>query len=201
VKRALALPFAVALVLGQREAQAQVRWDAELQEGAEKRILTSKPSGGSDSRFSPSLEASGHVALIPLVRVGLYARYEASSIARQDTRQMLSGGLDVRVLFPWPQGDTRLYARIGLGKMGTYAPSHPAPDRPDSVMLAGAWGHFTEVPLAIGLVYRVSSPVWLTAEAGARVGFAFAGNAYGVAGESGDDTVALFLSAGLMWGR
>ena len=130
----------------------------------------------------------------------------------QDTRDVFSAGLDVRVLSPWPRGDLRGYARAGVGEVGTYASAHVSTgDRGFTGFrfVPGADGSFTEAPVAIGVLYRVAPPVWFAAEVGARVGFAFAGGAYsptssshgGTCPTSGDDTLAVFADLGVMWGR
>ena len=162
--------------------------------------------------FGPAVEAAAHVVLVPLVRVGLYLQYDASPISGQDTRDVFSAGLDVRVLSPWPRGDLRGYARAGVGEVGTYASAHVSTgDRGFTGFrfVPGADGSFTEAPVAIGVLYRVAPPVWFAAEVGARVGFAFAGGAYsptssshgGTCPTSGDDTLAVFADLGVMWGR
>jgi hypothetical protein len=165
-----------------RNASAQLRWDVEAQGGLQRHALTSKPPGTSDADVGPLVEASGHVALIPLLRVGLYGAYQSGRVPSQATTQLFSSGLDLRLLFPWPRGDYRVYARAAIGEGVMYAPAHPP--------VAAASGSFTEVPVALGFAYRVHAPLWLTAETGARFGFA-----------SRDDNVAGYLDFGLMWGR
>ncbi len=147
-----------------------------------------------------------------LVRVGLYVHYDSSPVSNQNTRDMFSGGLDLRVLSPWPRGDLRGYARVGIGEVGTYASAHGLTgDRAFAGFrfVDGAHGSFTEVPIAIGALYRVTPPIRITAEAGARFGFAFTGNAYarppgdqaGAGVTSGSDALAVFVDLGVMWGR
>lgn len=198
--------LALVAVLGlvPHAAEAQVRWDAELTEGVERRVLTSKPPGAGDASGGPLLEASAHVALIPLVRVGLYAHYDASPVVAQDTRDIYSGGLDLRLVFPWLRRDVRAYMRVGIGEAMTYAPAHAfvaEGSRPTSLFLAASHGAFTEVPVALGVLYRVQPRLAFMAEAGTRVGLAFAGSAYRSGSASGDDALAVFVDVGVMWGR
>ncbi len=183
-----------------RDARAQVRWDAELEEGIERRALTSRPAGLGDAGFGPTFDLSGHLALVPLVRIGAYAHYDASPVSGQDTRDLFSGGLDVRLGFPWLRRSVRAYVRAGIGEVGTSAPGHGVASMSGSTFVPSAGGNFTEVPLALGLVYRAEPHLWVTTELGARLGFAFGGSAYGAA-SSGDDAVAVALDLGVAWGR
>jgi hypothetical protein len=192
-RAALAL---VGAVLGQsRDAAAQVRWDAELEEGVERRVLAARPAGLGDAGFGPTLDAAAHVALLPLVRVGLYAHWDTSPISGQDTRDLYAGGLDVRVGFPWLRREVRAYLRAGLGEAGVVAAA-----RGGSSFVASSGGDFTEVPLAVGFLYRAEPHLSVTVELGARLGFAFGGTAYG-ATSSGEDVVAAALDLGVAWGR
>jgi len=207
VRRALApLSLATALASGEHEALAQVRWDAEVQAGVERRVLTSRPPGVVDAGPGPLLAASTHVALIPLLRVGLYLAYDASPVAALDARELVSGGVDVRLLSPWPRGSRRVYVRVGLGQVGMFSSAHGLLDgraAGGSALVPAARGTFTEVPLAVGVLCRVTAPIWITAEAGARVGFGFGGGAYSPGGSvtNGDDSAAMFVDLGVMWGR
>ena len=173
-------------------AEAAVRWDTEIAEGADVRVLTSRPPGESASTAGPALDLSAHLALIPLVRIGVYAHHDAST----EARSLSSTGFDLRVLLPWVSRRVRGYVHAGIGEVLAVAPAHA---------LAGAFipsgsGSFTEVPLAVGVTYRVDPRLWLSVEAGARMGFAFGGGTYG-AGSAGDDVVAVFVETGVVWGR
>ena len=207
-----ALGVAAAVGAHGNVATAQVRWDADLAEGAERRVLTSRPAGGADAGFGPAMEASTHLVLVPLVRVGVYVQCDSSPVSAQESRELFSGGVDLRIVSPWPRGDLRGYARVGVGEVGTFASAHGLTDTGASAggrFVAGANGRFTEVPIAFGLLSRVATPLWVTAEVGARLGFAFAGPAYlpatghdgGGSVTSGNDTFAVFADVGVMWGR
>jgi hypothetical protein len=170
-----------------------VRWDAEIAEGADVRVLTSRPAGEAASGAGPSLDLSAHVALVPLVRIGVYAHHDAST----EGQSLSSAGLDVRVLFPWLSGGLRGYVHAGVGEALAVAPAHALVG---GAFVSAASGSLTEVPFAVGLTYRVDPGLWLSLEAGARLGFAFGGAAYG-SGSAGDDALAVFLDAGVVWGR
>jgi hypothetical protein len=186
----------VSLLLYAEAARADVRWDLGLEEGAQRRVLASKPAGGEDPEVGTTLDVVAHVSLVPLVRLGLYAHYDVSPAADGAGRDVLSGGIDARVLSPWPQGPLRVYARIGIGEAGTTVLSHEAPRG----FVGAASGVFTEVPLALGLQYRLDRRLALNAELGTRLGLGFAGTAYGPS-SSGDDVVSVFLAGGVSWGR
>jgi hypothetical protein len=211
-RRAAGLALALALLARVDLAAAQVRWDAEIQEGAQQRIQTSTTPGGGPIGVGPMLEASGHVALAPLVRVGLYVQYESSPVSGQGARDLVSGGLDVRLFSPWPRGRVRTYARVGIGESGTFSSAYSmnaGAVGSRATFVGGASGAFTEVPVALGVMYRLTPPVWITAEAGLRAGFGFTGGAYDatavehatVRPAGGDDSMAVLFGVGVMWGR
>jgi len=200
VRRAVALAV-VGFAFAGRDAAAQVRWDVGAGAGVAGRFVSLRPPGEGEPSAGPSFEAVGHVVIFPLVRVGAYVHVDESPLATTDanvTRDVVAGGLDLRLVSPWPQGKTRVYLRAGIGEADVVAPSHLTLDR---VSIPSASGHFTEVPLALGIAYRPHPPFWLTAEAGARVGFAFGGGSYAAATSLGDDVVAVYLHVGVMWGR
>jgi hypothetical protein len=194
-KRGAAL-VAASLLLPAGAARADVRWDVGLEEGAQRRVLSSKPAGGDDPEVGTTVDVFAHVSLVPLVRLGLYGHADVSP-SRDGGRDVFSGGIDARVLSPWPRGPVRLYARLGVGEAGTTVLSHEGPERG---FVAGASGVFTEVPIALGLQYRVDRRLAMSVELGTRLGLGFAGTAYG-SSSSGDDIVAVFLAGGVSWGR
>jgi hypothetical protein len=191
----------VGLLLASPRAQAQVRWDVGVSGGAAARFLSSRPAGEGEASAGPSFEAEGHIVVFPLVRVGAYLHFDESPIAGNGfdvTRDVVAGGLDLRVGSPWPHGNARVYLRAGIGEAGVGVPSRTAFG---GERVPGSGGRFTEVPVALGVAYRPYSPFWLTAEAGARVGFAFGGAAYGAGGSVGEDAAAVYGCVGVMWGR
>ncbi|MGH7297536.1 MAG: hypothetical protein ACRELB_21545, partial [Polyangiaceae bacterium] len=56
-----------------RSAAAQVRWDAWLQAGAAQRLTSGAPAGAPSPGLGPRLELQAHLALLPMIRVGMYA--------------------------------------------------------------------------------------------------------------------------------
>jgi len=186
------------VVFGARDAAAQVRWDVGVAGGAAARFLSARPAGEGEASAGPAFEAEGHVVVLPLVRVGGYLHFDESAVAGAGydvTRDVFAGGLDLRLVSPWPRHDVRVYLRAGIGEAGVRTPAHGSADASSTTA-----GYFTEVPLALGIAWRPDPPFWLTAEAGARVGFAFGGATYGAA-SVGEDVVAMYGTLGVMWGR
>jgi hypothetical protein len=192
VRRA-ALAIGVVIAFSASEARAQARWDVGVEGGVERRVLASKPGGGADAGFGPVVEMAGHVALLPLLRLGAYAQYDTSPVSGDGIREIVSGGLDARIVLPWVRGTWRNYLRVGIGEAAAF-------DRPHG---GSQHGHFTEVPVALGVAYRVVPWVWVTSELGARMGFAFGGAEYLPRSDltAGDDTLAVYLTLGASVGR
>jgi hypothetical protein len=187
--RRIALGLAVvACALVTSSAQAQVHWDAEVLAGAQKRFLSQRI--GDDAGFGPAVALQGHVALFPLLRVGAYARGELSPQGRDAVaRRMLGGGAQVKITPPWPRGNFRMWATFGVGYVGVYAPSYhvtyapvidPNISRPD--MIDGSGGGFLEIPIAIGVSYKLRKPWILLFQLDTRFGAGFSGSLYGGGG-------------------
>ncbi len=222
VRVGLALGVGLAVVPGGR-ARAQVRSDAAVDVGVVKRFVSG--AGARDAGVGPTLGLNGHVALFPMVRVGAYASAEISPgelPVQASARRIYAAGLRVKLSPPWPREDVRAWLFTGLGFAGVYAPSYRgavtssdgAPIAADA-LVAGAGGHFFEVPIGVGASYRLRKPWVLTAELAARVGFAFSGAIYTggrgaidassslpvVLGAPGHDAFALGLTLGIGFDR
>jgi hypothetical protein len=175
-------------------ASAQVHWDAGAEAGVTKRF-TAGGEGAPAPGLGPSLELTGHVALLPMVRLGVYLGSDLSPAAPDGLRSFWDGGLHLRLsppLVPWPW---RTWLATGFGyafadNLGSHAP-----------------GGMLEVPVGLGVGRKVSRHAMLFVELGGRVGFGFYGRMYDraateTAGETpgayvGKDTFALSLSVGL----
>ena len=206
-----------------RVAAAQVHWDAALQAGVEKRFLTGRAPGADNAGFGPFAQLSGHIALLPLVRVGGYIGHDISPLGGDAAaRDLTWGGLHIKAMSPWPRGNLRAWLFFGFGYTGMYARSYhttlgvPGPAgtiTSQDVLVHGSGGGFFEVPFGIGVSYKVRKPWELFLELGARVGFASHGSAYdrgprysvtgGAAGDgilpsAGTDRFGLGLSLGIL---
>jgi len=193
-----------------RTASAQLHWDLGAQVGVSKRFLGASPNDGTpldtNAGFGPTAQVLGHVALMPLVRVGGYLGYEISPLTGDPAaRDMFGGGLRVKVMSPWPRGDVRFWLFVGFGYQAVHARGYrmnvvaqaPPPANPNTtfsydVLVEGSGGHFWELPFGIGVSYKLRKPYQLFAELGAKVGFSGQGTTY----EAGPRASATNLPAG-----
>jgi hypothetical protein len=227
LRRGLLVRFAcgLAIFLASAPARAQLHWDASAQAGVEKRFLAHLPSGGHDPGFGPTAQLTGHVALLPLVRVGGWIAHDISPMHDPiAARDVTSGGLRVKLMSPFPRGDLRAWLFAGFGYAGVYARSYHATiaqkdpvtgaPLPVDALVQGAGGSFFEVPLGIGASYKLRKPWELAAELGLHLGFGHGGSVYEApgpqlsypgttrpddnAGPAGIDRVAIGLTVGVM---
>jgi hypothetical protein len=175
-----------AVLLSSSFARAQVNSDAGLSAGVMKRFTTSTPGGVAQPGFGPVVDLRGHLAVLPMLRVGLYAAYDWSPVAGEAARSFVTGGLHVKLtppLLPTPW-KTYLFTGFGAGYVD-----------------GAATGGLLEVPLGLGLARKLGSGLaWeLFAELGGRFGVATFGPVYEAthAGFAGADSFALSLSVGV----
>jgi hypothetical protein len=200
-----------------RPALAQVHADIDLEAGAALHVLSSRPpsSAPQNAEVGPTLGLSGHLAILPLLRAGVYVLHDFSPVSGADLREFTSAGLSVRVFSPWPHNDFRVWLGVGLGYAASEAPGYAAPiafagGAPVTAQVASTKGGYFELPLALGSSLRLSQRFELFSEIGARVGFAFTGSMYesgasasaaGLGPRSlpplGDDVVTVFLVLGV----
>lgn len=210
-----------ALVAAPREASAQLRWDASAQVGVSKRFLT---SAFTQPSFGPMAIVSGHIALIPLLRVGAYVAHDISPLESQPARRFYAIGARAKLQAPWASTTLHGWAFAGAGFVGAYGPSETrtlvsspigplatTPSGPGSFSVAGASGRYFEVPFGLGMAVRLRKPWELVFELGGRVGVGFGGDLYASraavpAGaeiapqrvvSAGNDAFAAFLTAGV----
>jgi hypothetical protein len=168
------------LLLASREAHAQVNWDVGAEVGAMKRFTTSSQT--SQPGFGPAFELQGHVALIPMLRVGLYAAQDISPMPGWPARQFYEGGLHARLTPPLLSSPWRTYLFAGFG--AAYVRQDPRD------------GALFDVPAGLGLSLKVRAPWEVFVELGGRFGVAFLGGVYDGA-NTGKDSFAVSLSAGV----
>lgn len=171
---------ALAVLVAAGDARAQVNWDAGLEAGVMKRFTTSSQT--SEPGFGPTFELQGHVALVPMFRVGLYVAQDVSPMPGWPARQFYEGGLHVKWTPPLLSSPWRSYLFAGFG--AAYVRQDPR----DGTLL--------EVPAGLGLALKVRAPWELFAELGGRAGVAFLDDVYG-AGITGKDSFAVSLSVGV----
>jgi hypothetical protein len=181
-----------------RHARAQVRWDAGAEAGATRRFASHGDTAAPSPGFGPSFGLQGHVALLPMVRVGIYLTGDVSPASPQSPRTFWGGGLHARVSPPLLPGPWRTFLGAGFGYDAGYSAARHVS------------GGLFEVPIGVGLGRRVADTWLVFVEASAHFGFAFTGDLYShsVAGGSsaasayvGQDWFALALSLGLSFER
>ncbi|CAN5517247.1 hypothetical protein BH09MYX1_BH09MYX1_00680 [soil metagenome] len=212
--RLSAVLFSAAIAAFASPALADVHWDLSLGAGVNKRFLTSK--AGDDAGFGPAASLEGHVALFPLLRVGAYVSGELSPQGGIPMREMLAAGARVKITPPWPRGNARIFATLGVGYAAVYAPAYTltlqTASGPFTTTVDGAGGGFLEIPITFGVSYKIRKPIVLFAELWSRFGMGFSGSYYGggpggrtitggpvpgqVTQPSGNDLFALGLTVG-----
>ena len=209
--RALIRAALVAGALSPSRAMAQVKWDVGAEAGVVKRFTSGSSSGVSSPNLGPSVEVLGHVAVVPMVRVGLYASIDL--VPQTGQRSYWEGGAQVRVTPPLLPAPWRTWAFAGVGYAYAYQASFELAAHGGeagagaSTLVDGVSGGLIEIPLGVGLGYRTQGPWTLFAELGARVDAGLygpmyvpggPGNSQGTAGPSlGRDSFALSLGIGL----
>jgi hypothetical protein len=188
LRRSRLAPALFALSLSST-AYAQLHWDASVHGGASERILSSVGNAPAGTALpGPELGVQAHVALIPFVRVGLYGSFEMSSVdgTRAPARNFWAVGAQGKIVSPWPRGSLRLFATLGFGYVGVYAPSYARSvirsGTPIDVMVDGSGGGFAEIPFGIGVSYKLRGPLTVYAQLLTRFGLGFWGTLYGEGG-------------------
>jgi len=183
---------AMALLGSSNGAVAQVNSDVGFSAGVMKRFTTSAAPGVSQPGFGPVVDLRGHLAVLPMLRVGLYVAYDHSPMPGAGDRNFLTGGIHVKVTppllpFPWK---TYLFTGFGVGyaeadayattvtvydnlATGASAPSGSVAARAPSLT-----GGLLEVPLGLGLARKLGTSWEVFLELGGRFGVATFGPLY-----------------------
>ncbi|MEO8874005.1 MAG: hypothetical protein ABI461_00330 [Polyangiaceae bacterium] len=200
----------------ERDANAQLHGDVGVNVGVMRRVKT---GGFGDGAFGPVATIEAHIAIVPLIRLGVYASHDiAPNTVDGSAFQITSAGVHVKVIAPWIRGSLRAWFFAGFGYAGVYAPSYDSihdfgdGNGPRNTDVTGAGGSFFEIPLGFGGAWRFSKPWELTAQLGTRVDFGFVGSIYdSQVGRTaiptggpvfsfaslGNDTLAPFLTVGI----
>lgn len=185
---------ALGLVFAPRPALAQVNADVGVSGGIMKRFTTGADQGVSDPGFGPVFQLQGHLAVLPMLRVGLYAAYDSSPMPHAGARNFVTGGLHVKFTPPLLPTPWKLYFFTGFGGGYAEADSYTgatflASPGPYTAKFSKIDGGLLEIPLGIGVARKVSGPFEVFAELGGRFGVAFFGNIYD--SQNGDATANL----------
>jgi hypothetical protein len=179
----------LALYLAPRAAAAQVNSDLGLSGGVMKRITTG--SEATDPGFGPTAQLQGHVAVLPMLRVGLYAAWDMSPMPSYGVRNFYEGGIHVKLTPPLLSAPWKMYLFAGFGagyvhqdgysQTGALAKDGTFP----AVQYSSTDGVILEIPAGLGLAYQLGPPSggrgrhWeLFVEAGGRFGVGFIGRIY-----------------------
>ncbi len=190
-------------------ALAQVHWDVGAQIGAMERVVRHAAPGAATPTPGPMAEAHAHVAVMPMLRMGPYLAYDLSPVAGAPARQMAEAGLRAKVTPPLFRAPWRIWAFVGAGYARTYAPSYhvsslaPGAGMLGDVLVGGAAGGLLDLPIGVGMGYRLRYPWELFAELGGRVVLVTTGSMSEGAQclcqklYTGNDAFALSLSVGV----
>ncbi len=163
---------------------APVGWDVAAEAGVAKRFTTRGASDAPHPDAGVAFELQGHVALLPMLRVGVYAVHDISPASGIAARQFWAGGLHFKATPPLMVAPWRVWVFAGFGYGSSYAPSYSARVGPvpgeaaPEVRVQGVSGSLLEAPFGVGLGYRVRRPWELFAELGGRFGIEFWGAMY-----------------------
>jgi len=204
--RAIVGAFLLGVLAQSRQALAQVHWDVGVELGVMDRLTTGRDLNAPTPTPGPTGEVHAHVALVPMVRVGAYVAEDISPLPGLPAREITEAGLRAKVSPPLLSGPWRGWIFLGLGYAYAYAPGHEAVVRgsvpPTETPVRGASGGILDVPVGVGIGYKLRRPWQIFAELEGRVGLAFSGALYGrVEGEpyGGQDSFAVSLSVGVSW--
>jgi hypothetical protein len=215
-RRFVACFVAIVALLAASAARAQVHWDVGAEAGLIKRFTTGAGDGAPDPGFGPVVQVQGHVALVPMVRIGAYAAADLSPASGIGARTFYEGGLHIKVTPPLLSAPWRAWVFAGFGYAYTYEASYHHPvtigTTTSDVLFEGAAGGMLDVPLGVGLGFKpahLASPWLVFAELGGRLGVGFYGRMYDEAAAGtlgylqafdpfmGKDSFALTLSVGI----
>jgi hypothetical protein len=196
-----ALAVVVACILHTSPVQAQLHWDVAGEVGVEKRFLRARPPEGADAGFGPLARITGHVALLPLIRVGAYGAFSYSPVRTNGGRSFFGGGFEARLVPPLRLPDWHPYLFVGFGYTAVRVSAF------DSALgkLPAAGGGCIDIPLGIGVTHRLRKPIEIGGVLGTRFSAACSGSAYSGDGRvtdsgnrilnSGTDLFGLYLGA------
>lgn len=168
------------VLLAPATARAQVNADVGLSGGVMKRFTTGADQGVSDPGFGPVIQAQAHVAVLPMLRVGLYAAYDRSPMPHVGARNFLTGGLHVKLTPPLLPAPWKLYAFGGLGAGYAEADSYVGATftTPPTATFRQIDGGLVEIPVGVGVARKLTGPFEVFAELGGLFGVGFFGNIY-----------------------
>ncbi len=184
--RPLAVAAFLVALLAAPTLRAQTRWDASVQAGASARVFSGNANvAGLNGSIGPIVGAAADVSLIPLLRLGLYGDYEYADTGEPKAPSAISAGARLKLMIPGYRSNVHWWLFTGFGGVLWLAPAYtqtainPSASQgalPTTEAVSSATGYFAEIPLGVGVGWRVRKPLELIAELQARFGFAMNGS-------------------------
>lgn len=176
----LAIPAFLSVLLAAPSARAQLRWDASLQAGGAGRFFSgSSQVSGLSGSVGPLVGLEGDIALLPLLRVGAYVDYEYADTGEPTPPSAVSFGARAKVMIPGYRSNVHWWLFTGFGGVVLDAPGYTQPvvaPNADTAVVAPAMGYFMEIPVGLGMGWRVRKPWEVVAELQGRFGFDMSGS-------------------------
>jgi hypothetical protein len=172
-KRLVVALAGLPLLLADRPARAQLHGDFGVSAGPMRRVLGARAAGEPDAAFGLAVEGHAHLAIIPLLRAGVYVGHDSSPQGDRPGRSFWTFGARAKFTPPLPIASLRAWAYGGFGYALGYAPSYHTTvpllgGSTTNALVDGASGGFFEIPFGIGAGYKLLGPFWLTLEVGGR---------------------------------
>jgi hypothetical protein len=172
----VAFLVSLAFLVFPARAEAQLHWDANVQAGASGRLFS---NGGLPGSFGPVVGAEADVAIIPLLRLGVYGDYEYADTTEPAPSSVVSFGGRLKVMLPGDRNRVHLWFFTGFGAVVWNAPPYTFQDQTSpndngatsTGTAVAATGYFFEVPVGVGMGWRFQRPWELVAELQGRFGF------------------------------
>jgi hypothetical protein len=224
VKKLLFAVFVLVAVCAARPASADTNFDLNVQTGVGRRFLAS-PSGGGGlaGSWDPILLVEADVALVPLLRLGVYLDEEIAIDGEPKAPFMT--GFGGRFKFT-PAGlnneKFRFWVFVGLGFTGVVAPGYtqslpyqtPNGENGTTTLIASnvqaVNGYFVEIPFGLGGSYKLRGNWSFVSELSGRATVDSGGEYFDPSGRPatapnqvaagnviGSESVAIFLTAGV----
>ncbi len=162
-----------ALLAAPRRAEAQVHWDANVHAGGIGRVFSNDVSGGVPGSIGPIVGVEGDVAIVLLLRLGVYGDYEYADTTEPSFSSVVSFGGRVKLMIPGYRRGVHWWLFSGFGAVLWNAPSYlianqttQNPDGSSSgiTTVPAANGYFFEIPVGVGMGVRLRHPWELVVE-------------------------------------
>lgn len=158
-----------------------MHWDVSLTGGVLRRALI---GGSGDASIGGGAQLKGHVAIFPLIRLGLYSNLDFYPVnGGEGTRRTITFGITPKISIPGMPKHWRGGLYTGLGFAWSNSSAYelvytPEPNRTVTTAAPSAAGTHWEVPLGFQMTYRMSKQWSLVFDTGVKFGFLFGNDLY-----------------------